>query len=767
GTVVQAVLRFDSGKSRLTVTEAKALRDAIVRARKADPVFIAFDSVGRSLIAAGKVKEGLASYQKLIQLHPTEALHRIQLARALLSVGLGEQARVVAREATALEPNSAQAFSTLAWVLEHDLIGRLRKKGFDYSGAVAAYRKAKALDPKDKDLRVNLAILLEYDADGERYTATAHLKDAVTEFEELRKLDKDYVAEYEDNVLYDLWYAGDLKGLEEALAKLPATDVRRGFVVAVTAAGQGSDAAIKKSLEITTEETTRNKALANAGALLVRVHKYPVAADLMAAGARGQSNEAQSIAYAGILRKAVPREQFKIDGSLPQSALLRFYTAVFAVPADYVQIKSTMSRNANRALDEKKDMEDFSKQMAGMRVQLERTGLPLVVLGDIAIPNMRFSVEGNGSPGYKVTTLAVGTGPQEGFVVREDGVYKLLELSYGKDSVPEHLGWQALEELGKNNLAGARQWLDWAREEVHINDSDDPLSGQPFPHFWTRGHQGDAEEIRTAALVLAPSKELRDEDIAALVKARNSLAAEEQKGRLDLVIASAYSAQERWSELLPVAERLTKAYPDSLTAFGLATRAFAGTGRLDDWKKLLDQRMAKHPEEDGYTRSAALLALYHGDFVHGREMMKSLMDRGKATTGDMNEYAWADLFLPAKIDQDSIEAAERANQMTNNGNFAIMHTLACLYARAGKPAQARELLLKAMDAGDLEEPDSSVWLAYGVIAEQYGATDAARAMYARVEKLKTEMPVSNYQLAQQRLASLGKPGPATPVSGTR
>lgn len=767
GTVVQAVLRFESGKSRLTVAEAKELRDAVVKARRSDPILIVFDSLGRSLIATGNVKEGLASYQKLIQLHPTEALYRVQLARALLSVGLGEQARTVAREATALEPNSAQAFSTLGWVLEHDLIGRLRKKGFDYSGAVAAYRKAKALDPKDKDLRVNLAILLEYDADGERYTAKAHLKDAVTEFEEVRTLDKDYAAKYDDNVLYDLWYAGDLKRLQEELDRLPATDVRRGFVLASTAAGQGSDAAIKRSMEITSDEASRYKALSNAGALLARVHKYPVAADLLIAGAHGQGNEAQSIAYANIIRKAVPREQFKIDSSLPQSALLRFYSGIFSVPLSYDQVKSIMSRNANRPQDEKKDKDEFSKKMAGLRMQLERSGLPIEVLGDIAIPNMRFSVEGNGSPGYKITVVAVGTEPQEGFVVREDGAYKLLELSSEKGSIPEHLGWQALEELGKNDLAGARQWLDWAREQVHINDSDDPLAGQPFPHFWTRGQQGGAEEIRMAALVLAPSTELRNEDIAALLKARASLTSEEQKGRLDLVIAKAYRAQERWSELVPVAERLTKAYPESLTAFGLAAAAYAGTGRLDEWKKLLDQRMAKHPEEDGYTRSAVLLALYHGDFVHSRELIKSLMDRGKATTSDMNSYAWADLFQPSKIDQDSIEAAERANQMTKNANFAIMHTLACLYAREGKPAQARELLLKAMDAGNLEEPDSSVWLAYGMIAEQYGATDSARAMYARVEKPTTEAPESNYQLAHQLLASLGKAGPATAAGGTR
>lgn len=767
GTVVQAVLRFESGKSRLTVAEAKDLRDAVMKARKSDPIFIAFDSVGQSLIASGNVKDGLASYQQLIQMHPKEALHRVQLARALVSIGLGEQARGVAREATLLEPNSAQAYSTLGWILEHDLIGRIRKKGFDYDGAVAAYRKAKLLDPKDKDLRANLAILLEFDANGERYTPQAHLKEAVTEFTELKKLDKDYAAEYDDNVLYDLWYAGDMKGLDEAVRNLPITDVRRGFVLAASAAEHHSDAAIKKALEITTDEATRNKALTNAGSLLLRMHKYSLAADLLAAGARGQENEAQSGAYANVLRKALPRDQFKIDSSVPQSIVQHFYSAMFTVPPSYDQIKSLMSKNATRTGDEKKERQDFSRRMTGMRLQLERTGLPLEVLGDIALPNMRFSVEGNGSPGYKITAIPMGTEPQQAFVVRENGTFKLLEMTVGKNNVPEHLGWQALEELGKNDLSGARQWLDWAREQVHINDTDDPLAGQPFPHFWTKGQEGDAVAIRTAALVLAPSKELRDEDIAALIKAGEHSTSEEQKGRIDLVLADAYRAQERWSDLLPIAERLTKAYPDSLTAFGLATAAYAGTGRLDDWKKLLDLRLPKHSDELEYTRSAATLALYRGDFARSRELLNSLMDRGKATASDMNSYAWDDLFISSKIDQDAIEAAERANQITNNTNFAIMHTLACLDARAGKPVDARALLLKAMDAANLEEPDSSVWLAYGVIAEEFGATDAARTMYARVEKLKTEVPTSNYQLAQQWMEGLGKAEPARSASAAR
>jgi Tfp pilus assembly protein PilF len=121
----------------------------------------------------------------------------------------------------------------------------------------------------------------------------------------------------------------------------------------------------------------------------------------------------------------------------------------------------------------------------------------------------------------------------------------------------------------------------------------------------------------------------------------------------------------------------------------------------------------------------------------------------------LNSFAWDGLFLPGEIGQDSIEAAERANQMSQNANFSIMHTLACVYAHAGKAAQARELLLKAMEE-NFEEPTSPVWLAYGQIAEEYGEPDAARIMYARVDKEESESPESNYALAQRRLLALKK-----------
>jgi hypothetical protein len=54
--------------------------------------------------------------------------------------------------------------------------------------------------------------------------------------------------------------------------------------------------------------------------------------------------------------------------------------------------------------------------------------------------------------------------------------------------------------------------------------------------------------------------------------------------------------------------------------------------------------------------------------------------------------------------------------------------------------KARDLLLKAMDARHLEEPNSEVWFGFALIAERYGVLDAAEEMYSRVEKPKVDYP---------------------------
>lgn len=755
GTVVEAVLTVENDRTRLTVDRAKELRDAVVRARNSDPIFITFDHIGHSLLSAGKIKEGLAAYQQVAAQHPKEALHKVQLAQALLTAGLAEESRRVAREATALEPDSALAFSTLAKVLKHDLIGRPLKKGMDYAGAAAAYRKAVTLDPKDKETRANLALLLEYDEDGTRYSEKAPLKEAVAELRESKKIDEQYSRSYDDNVLYDLWYAHDYKGVLDYAATIPTSDVRKGLTLAATAVLQGSDAALKKSLEITTDDEGRGKVLVNAGSVLVRVRKYAEGAALLAEGARGQSNESQIARSVAIFSKTRLYEEMKMDATDPRSVVQQFFGKMLSGNLkieEYRSLTYADPQNPEETLDPKQ----FQQMMSRLKLQTGSTGLPLVTIADVAVSNVHYTVEGDNSLGYKVIMESPGAAAQDFFVVRDGGQYKIVGYSASDSVDPEELAPLALREIEKDNLIAARAWLDRARDKIHINGGDDPLAGPNFPHFWTKGQEADVSAMRTAALVLLPSKRLKGPYLSALIQARDAAKTDQERGRLTMTLVYAHSAQEHWAEMLPLAEELMRVFPTSIRAYGLAVTAYERLKRFEEGEKLTQARMQQYPDELAYVRSSSELAAYRGQFDKARQITKVLIDKGQATAIDLNLYAWYALLVSAPIDQDAIDVAVRANDLTKNANFAILHTLACVYAQAGKTSQARELLLKAMDALHVEEPNSEIWFGFASIAEQYGVFDAAEAMYRRVEKPKFDYPGTSYVIAQQRLAGLGK-----------
>ena len=147
--MVQVVYRFDSGKRRYSAAEAREFRAQLALMRRDDEPPLQFESEAASELASGRIAEGLSGYRRLIALHPREALHHAQLALALLDVGAGEAARKEAQAAIALEPFNALGFKALGWILQHDLLGRRFRPGFDHAGAVAAYQKAKALAPDD------------------------------------------------------------------------------------------------------------------------------------------------------------------------------------------------------------------------------------------------------------------------------------------------------------------------------------------------------------------------------------------------------------------------------------------------------------------------------------------------------------------------------------------------------------------------------------------------------------------------------------------
>ena len=68
------------------------------------------------------------------------------------------------------------------------------------------------------------------------------------------------------------------------------------------------------------------------------------------------------------------------------------------------------------------------------------------------------------------------------------------------------------------------------------------------------------------------------------------------------------------------------------------------------------------------------------------------------------------------------------------------------------------MILKAMQAGGLEEPNEASWYVFGRIAEQFGEYEAAGSAYRRLKAPTPEQdsPTATYYLAKTRLDLLAK-----------
>lgn len=746
---VSAVIRFDTVKSRLTVAEATEMAEKIAEAKEAQPIFIQFEPKAIALFNEGKVRESFQANRDLIALHPKEALHHLQMANALLASGLGLSARNEAQIAVKLEPTSVLAQKTLAEILEYDLVGRKFERGSDYKGAEAAFRAAAKLDPNDHTIPGNLAILFEYNPDGDRYFPNAKLKEAVAEYQSLTP---DQLAEIglKNNPPFALLYAGEFaeaRKYAEGMNPKPAA-----VIVTAETAVNGTAAGIAEARKLADGEADAKKTMISVAQTLMKMRIYPAAADMFEAGAAGDS-AANSMGTAALLRKVKFHEQ--IHYADDPNGLARNYLELSTAPNPTIEkMLPIMSASAREVLKntDADDLDSQTKEMSGLRYSLTRNGFPIDVMLDIVMQTLETKVEGDDTNGYRVRLIVTGKTNNSLYIVKEDGRFKMLDSS----EKPNSVGLEALKRATANNLAGAAVLLDWVREDEHLGGGDDPLTGAIFPRFWTKGKQASADQMKlAAAAMLVESKPTAVQGIAFFEAAKDSAKSDNEKTNFALALLTGYLTLENYEKAAPIAADLAKQFPESTSVFLKQQTALASLGRFKDADQLSQERLKRLPDDLYAMRSLVMSAVQQGNFALAHDLGKRIVGSGKAEAADLNSVAWHSLFLN-NVTADDLDAAVKALRANPNDTSA-MHTLGCVYAEVGKTKEARDVLVQAMGKLNLSEPSSIFWYAFGRIAEQYGERDAAIAAYSKVTKPKAaiEFAGSSYQLAQMRLKVVG------------
>jgi tetratricopeptide (TPR) repeat protein len=766
--VVTVSFKFNSGPATLTVEQALAMRTAFLELHKRDYVGIFFDQTGAKALTAGHIREALEIDRNLIASAPSDALHHLHLARALLEAGIGSEAQSEAKRATELDPSLSAAFENYGWSLEHNALGERFGKGFDLPGAIEAYKHAIELDAENNDPRFDLAILYEFDSRGIRYAEDSDLTSAIKGYKELMELNKDKgedtLSQYRENLLYALLYARQFAELDKLLSTLPSTNTHRTLAITSAAAQHGASAGITEADHGNNALTDRNKNLRSAGTELANLHLYSVAAEVMSAGMQGGDDAATAARQIELYKGLQSSSRAALPATNPAAPVQAAFLGLMDGTMNHELAMSSLSKHAYSS---RESMErDVDKELATigfMRRLAEKSEMSESVLLDLIGGNTSFSSKGDDDHGWAVLAEVPGTDPDHTFVVKEDGAYRIVagDKDNTDDNVP--VGNEVLWALDHGKAGMARSLLDWKRDLTHKQGTDDPYEGPMLPHFWTKGSSkpraDSPEAMRLAGIsLLAGSMDVKP--YLAEIAADREKANGQRQTDLDLLLASSAIFAEQPAIGMPAAQRLLDQEPDSVLALNLVGRAYELQNDSKSWQAMLGPRLQKKPDDrDLLLSQARELELTH-DFNAAQATQKKVLDSGKATSGDYNGYAWLGLFHN-DLGDDITKAAQQSAQLSKNSSFAELHTLACIYAAQGKTTEARQVLQQAMDAASLSEPNSEVWYALGLIYEQYGAKTAALEAFRHVQSHELDDhtfvdATATYVLAQSRIRELDK-----------
>jgi transglutaminase-like putative cysteine protease len=747
GGSVTAVLRLDTGPQRISPAQFAELCQA-VQPLTQDKTVVSFRQVGETEAAAGHLREALREFAREAAAAPGKALPHVRTARTLLAAGLGDAARREAELALRLEPGSAVAHATLGWVLQHDAIGRRFGRGYPHSRALAEYAKAKQLDPSLAAVRANYAILLEHDSRGVRYAPGADLAAAITELQSLRRDLDDH--RYDENLLLDLLYARRFAEVLELAGTLKESPLTQEAWVTATAITAGPEAALRGAMSKSTDNDSRFAVLKGAAASLMQLRAFDAAATLFDRAGSLSSDATAALATAAILRQVRPLAAIPLPADQPDTVVRKL---LIAMADDTQGPDSFTDLFSERVVSAEARRSDANTRiLAEMREALEaqtlQQGMSLDLALEIGLAGMRVQVSGGDTAGYRLDMQAGPVNRLQLFVVAEAGTYRIAAFA----SFPESLAQEALRRLDAHDSAGARQWLDWARDAV--GEPAGALPTPPLAALWSRGAPADDALARCAAAALDAESEPAIA-LPILLACRAAATTDDRRLALDLALAQAYRAAERWRDLADTAQRLAVARPEADLPFELqVTAAERLAGRYAGAAAIAQERHTRLPDDVQAADALVWVDESEGRLDSAEQRLRQLLAKPAAGAAQINELAWL-LLVRGRADDQAVDLAQRAAQKAADPE--ILHTLASLLAERNRPKEAYQVILQCINArkGRLAAPND--WYVFGRIAEQLDLPDVARGFYGKVER--PEPPnieaVSTYHLARLRLAALG------------
>jgi len=753
---VRATFRLTCAQRRWSPAEVERGRAAVKAFGDEPTPVLVFQQVGEGYLQAGRLREALDEFRAEVAAAPQATAPLLRLARAQFQAGLGEPARETLRRALVLDPDSEDAHRQLGWVLQHDLIGRRFCPGWDRAGAIAELRKAMALAPGLRQARMDLAILLGHDERG-TWHASRDLEEVVKLCREQLALGADSRAQYLLTVsLVHLGRfkearvsAGDMKPSDEA------SDTREAWVIATDACLHGPESAVQEARTAMPDPRVRCKAFREASDALMEVRRYREAGVMAAEAAACEPEDGTFSARAKLCAGLKRFETVKVDRKTPMGAVQAYIQALEGNPTRleaFADLVSPAQWAAQRTPEDAKAFLVHPRLLVAPQSAMRLRSI------DELFSTVGIGMEGSDQTGYRLKFDGSEHWPNPVFVNRHGGLFRIV--AWGGQ--PDNFGREALWELERGNLEGARAWLDRATEFLRRQGpSDSPLQADPAGAFWVKGCQGNVAEARLAAALLVLGGWNDDEPSRGIVAEfmKGSLSAG-QRGACLVGLWRSLRSSGDLAKQEAVVRELLALFPDDpgarmIDAAALEIRHHTG-------QALAVMSAVQAADRSGSDRGAVYAAMLFraGRFAEGKAVLRGLIQSGRGDALVFNNLAWADCCTWT-VTEETAHLVEQALAPRWIRSYA--HTQACTLVELRRFRTGREVLLKTLRYDETPRPYD--WYVFARAAELLGETATARSWYARAETENESagLPDSWRVMARKRLEALeGKnaPGPS-------
>lgn len=756
--ILEARLRLDSGLRRLDPELFAATRQRLKEFWESELTILSFDHQGSVHLAAGRGLAALDVFRRLVQEHPEEVIHRVRLARALNALGMGTEAQRQARLAVEIAPESAFAHWILGRCLARDDLGRHARPGFDLAGAIAATEKATDLDPTSLLFRAELAGLLDLNSQGVRYGAGADVDRAIEEYQRL--LESSGGSGLETNLLYSLLYRQRWQDLLELSEKLDADGSHLVWRLIALGALEGAPVVIREAGRLGLDGDAYAQTLHTVVRSLNAMGHFAAGGAVLQHLASRTDNPAAAIRQAQLYANIRPLADWNLTQNDPKTLVRRFFVHVFRPELDIEGFRTLLHPRsvARQSGDDDSLLAIWSN---ARRQAISDDSIPVPSLIELFLAAFALQVEGDAESGFRVT-----------------GTSLLPELDYRSTTYLRPLGdelrivafksetailaGEALAALDEGDLEGARQWLDWAFEDVPVQGSEDPLSGNVFARQWALGQEARGDDIRLAAwMLLAQNHDTAKEAAAALRPLLEETDDPQLQRRLHQALSISAVLRRSWPEAIHHSQWLFEAEPTSDIALAAHLRYLERSGDEATLETFLEGHLEQHPQSLTASVARARQLLRQGEVDQAMAQFAAIEDADGSPAhraSALNWWTWAKLFQP-QVDTSALDLAQRSADLIDYNSYPILHTLAMAYAELDRPFEAYKILLQAISKRRSQDLTDGDLLIMARMAQSYGLDVTARELYERIEPPEeaNQVALSSWQLAQRHLSALGQP----------